>query len=99
MCSRRAEDSADTGLPWDVLPSIRSAEIFEHLSRALVIRLKGDNHRLRQYEARELETVLERCTPHYEERPQLGLPPPNAVAQSQVLASRRTEFKKNPIGK
>src|SRR5580704_2210254 len=72
--------------------------ILKHLSRTLIIRLKGDHHTLRQYEARQLEPVLEECTPHYEERAQLRLPPPDAVAQSQVVAPRRTEFKENPIG-
>ena len=73
--------------------------ILKHLSRTLVIRPKRANHRLRQYEARQLETVLERCNPHQEERSQLGLPLPDTVAQSQVSMPRGTEFEKNPIGK
>src|SRR5258708_22448618 len=53
----------------------------------------------RQFEARELGTVLPQGNSCQEKKSQLWLPPPDTVAQSKILLARSTEFEKNAVGK
>src|SRR5215472_10418087 len=53
---------------------------------------------LRQFEARQLETVLDQSVPQDEEGPQLRLPSAEAVAEREILPPRGPELEENTVG-
>ncbi len=86
-----------SSLPLFTLDPIR--QLLQHSCRAIIVLLLGNLYCLWQFEALQLETVFPGCYPHYEERAQLSLPLPDALAQPKILRPRGAKFEKNAVRK